>query len=84
MARNNLVTDMDLPAHTAQDDFKISQLSAYHLSKSTARPHRQRPPAQKRSTAPFEMIFLDIKVVTEPSISGKRCCLVIVDDFSRW
>jgi hypothetical protein len=30
------------------------------------------------------MIYLDIKVVTQPSFSGKRFCLVIVDDFTRW
>jgi hypothetical protein len=27
---------------------------------------------------------VDIKVVTEPSISGKRYCPTIVDDYSRW
>jgi hypothetical protein len=39
---------------------------------------------RKMSKAPFEQIYLDLKVVNEPSYGGALYLLVIVDDYSSW
>jgi hypothetical protein len=62
----------------------IDNCAEAHVYKSKGRAHKNLH-SRKRGTCPFEQLYVDIKVMlNNPSYSGKRYKLIVVDDFSRY
>ena len=53
------------------------------IAKSKAQPHKDLN-MKKSSSAPFELIHVDIEVINIPSCGGSIYSLTIKDDFSNW
>jgi hypothetical protein len=51
---------------------------------SKARSHKMAPPRTKKSSKPFELIHMDIKVTNTRTLGGNKFLPVICDDFTRW
>jgi hypothetical protein len=84
LVKGNFATGVKINPETKAEDFEIHTMDAYHLGKSKARSHKMAPPGTKKSSKPFELIHMDVKVTNTRTLGGNKFLLVICDDFTRW
>jgi hypothetical protein len=84
IAKRKAEYKIDLPHDISINHFdKVFENEAYNLARSHAQPHPNKF-GKKRSTVPFERIWMDIKVVNDRSYTQAEYFVVIVCDFTRW
>ena len=83
MVNNDLATGLLIPKGLKPTDFDLTNTEASMIAKSKAQPHKDLN-MKKSSSAPFELIHVDIEVINIPSYGGSIYSLTIKDDFSNW
>jgi hypothetical protein len=75
---------IDLPHDLTLSQFNsVFEHEPYNLARSHVQPHPNKF-GKKRSTTPFERIWLDIKVVNDRSYNHAEYFIVVVCDYTRW
>lgn len=77
------IIGIKLPDNIPIEAFGAMESEAVHLGRSQAAPHRSRTD-KRRSSRPFECVYLDVRVVNKDTYQLSRYALYIICDFTRF